>query len=125
MNEILRLIFEAYAVEKRWTDNDIDFYSAEDSDKTSFFLIDYVDVTGETISDTDLLKRLKKLERDYIDETVDGKGVKKKITELFGDKVSIAAQIDKNTSAIYPIKLDSLNNLDTYRNLIYSVEESP
>ena len=65
-------------------------------------------------------------EKDYIDENTNGKGVKRKIQELFvNDNASIAAQIDKNTSAIYPIKLESLNNLDKYRNLIYSVEESP
>ena len=44
---------------------------------------------------------------------------------IANDNTNIAAQIDKNTSAIYPIKLNSLNNLDKYRNLIYSVEESP
>ena len=38
---------------------------------------------------------------------------------------SLAAQLDKNISAIYPIKLKNINELDNYKNLIYYVEESP
>lgn len=125
MRELIQQIFTTYGFEEKWKDFDIEFYSAESKDKTSFFLIDYIDATAEEITDASLLTMLKQLEKDYIDENANGKGVKRKIQEIFSDNVCVAAQIDKNTSAIYPIKLDSLNNLDRYRNLIYSVEESP
>lgn len=34
-------------------------------------------------------------------------------------------QIDKNTSAIYLVEFSEINMLSKYRNLIYSIEESP
>ena len=126
MRELIQQIFKAYGFGEKWQDDSIEFYAAESEDKTSFFLIDYIEATCEGITDVEMLTMLKQLEKDYIDENTNGKGVKRKIQELFvNDNASIAAQIDKNTSAIYPIKLESLNNLDKYRNLIYSVEESP
>lgn len=125
MKELIHLIFTAYGFDGKWQGDDIEFYSAAAEDKTSFFIIDYIDATDEGITDTLLFAMLKRLERDYIGENKNVKGIKRKIQELFINNTSIAAQIDKNTSAIYPIKLESLNNLDRYRNLIYSVEESP
>lgn len=126
MRELIQQIFKSYGFDEKWQDDGIEFYSAESEEKTSFFLIDYIEAIGEGITDVTMLAMLKRLEKDYIDENTNGKGVKRKIQELFvNDNASKAAQIDKNTSAIYPIKLESLNNLDKYRNLIYSVEESP
>lgn len=125
MRELIQQIFTVYGFDEKWRDNDIEFYSAAAEDKTSFFLIDYIDATDEGITDTLLLTMLKRLENDYINENTNEKGIKSKIQELFIDNARVAAQIDKNTSAIYPIKLESLNNLERYRNLIYSVEESP
>lgn len=126
MRELIQQIFKAYGFSEKWQDDSIEFFSAETEERTSFFLIDYIEATGESITDLEMLMMLKQLEKDYIDENANGKGVKRKIQELFvNDNASIAAQIDKNTSAIYIIKLESLNNLDKYRNLIYSVEESP
>ena len=125
MRELIQQIFTVYGFDEKWRDNDIEFYSASAEDKTSFFLIDYIDATDEGITDTSLLTMLKQLEKDYINENTNGKGLKNKIKELFINNARVAAQIDKNTSAIYPIKLESLNNLERYRNLIYSVEESP
>lgn len=125
MKELIQQVFAAYGFKEKWKEDDIEFFSAEEEDKTSFFLVNYIDATDEAITDTELLTKLNQLEKDYIDEDPNGKGLKRKIQELFSENISIAAQIDKNTSAIYPIKLKTLNNLDRYRNLIYSVEESP
>lgn len=125
MRELIKQIFTEYGFEEKWNDNRIEFYSAKSKDKTSFFLINYIEATDEGINETSLLTMLRQLEKDYIEENANGKGVKRKIQELFADDASIAAQIDKNTSAIYPIKLETLDFLDKYRNLIYSVEESP
>lgn len=126
MRELMQQIFKAYEFDKKWQDDDIEFYSADSKEKTSFFLINYIEATSEGITDVTMVSMLKRLEKDYIDENTNGKGIKTVIQELFvNNNINIAAQIDKNTSAIYPIKLKSLNNLDKYRNLIYSVEESP
>lgn len=125
MRGLIQQVFAAYGFKEKWEEDDIEFFSAEEEDKTSFFLVDYIDATDEDITDVQLLTMLNQLEKDYIDENSNGKGLKRKLQELFSENNNIAAQIDKNTSAIYPIKLKTLNNLDRYRNLIYSVEESP
>ena len=128
MRELIQQIFTAHKFDKKWQDDNIEFYSAKAKEKTSFFRIDYIEATQAGIKDVEMLTMLKRLEKDYIDENTNGKGVKRIIQGLFVDanaNASVAAQIDKNTSAIYLIKLESLNNLDKYRNLIYSVEESP
>lgn len=127
MRELIQQIFKAYGFGEKWQDDSIEFYAAESEEKISFFLIDYIEATSGDITEATMLKMLKKLEKNYInDENTNKEGIKRKIQMLIAnDNTNIAAQIDKNTSAIYPIKLDSLNNLDKYRNLIYSVEESP
>ncbi len=126
MRELIRQIFTAYGFDEKWQDDNIEFYSDATEEKTSFFLINYIEATDEGITGATMRTMLKRLEKEYIDEDSNGKGVKIKIQELLvNDNASIAAQIDKNTSAIYPVKLNSLSDLDKYRNLIYSIEESP
>lgn len=127
MRELIKQIFKVYGFNEKWQEDSIEFYAAESEEKISFFLIDYIEATSGEIKEATMLKMLKKLEKNYInDENTNKEGIKRKIQMLIAnDNTNIAAQIDKNTSAIYPIKLDSLNNLDKYRNLIYSVEESP
>ena len=126
MRELIQKIFTAYRFDEKWQDDNIEFYFSATEEKTSFFLIDYIEATGEDVTEARMLTMLKRLEKDYIDENIDKKGIKRIVQELFvDDNARIAAQIDKNTSAIYLIKLESLNKLDRFRNLIYSVEESP
>lgn len=125
MRELIQQIFTTYGFNEKWRDDDIEFYATSVEDKTSFFLIDYIDASNEGITSTSLFAMLKKFEKDYINENINGKGIKNKIQKLFIDNARVAAQIDKNTSAIYLIKLDSINNLERYKNLIYSIEESP
>lgn len=89
MRELIQQIFTAYGFNEKWRDDDIEFYSASAEDKTSFFLIDYIDATDEGITDTSLLTMLKQLEKDYINENTNGKGLKNKIKELLNlSKVS-------------------------------------
>jgi len=127
MRELIKQIFKVYEFNEKWQEDSIEFYAAESEEKISFFLIDYIEATSGDITEATMLEMLKKLEKNYInDENTNKEGIKRKIQMLIAnDNTNIAAQIDKNTSAIYPIKLNSLNNLDKYRNLIYSVEESP
>ena len=51
MRELIQQIFKAYRFDEKWQDDGIEFYSAESEEKTSFFLIDYIDATGEGITD--------------------------------------------------------------------------
>lgn len=92
-------------------------------DIANYFLVNYVDVTSEGESGDSILKKLKALENNYIDESAE-KNIREKILGVF-ENDSLAAQLDKNISAIYPIKLNNINELDNYKNLIYYVEESP
>ena len=55
MRELIQQIFTTYGFNRKWQDDCIEFYSAVTEDKTSFFLIDYIDATGEGITDSSLL----------------------------------------------------------------------
>ena len=91
MRELIQQVFKSYGFDEKWQDDGIEFYSAESEEKTSFFLIDYIEAIGEGITDVKMLAMLKRLEKDYIDENTNGKDVKRKIQELFvNDNASIA-----------------------------------
>lgn len=47
MRELIQQIFKAYGFGEKWQDDSIEFYAAESEDKTSFFLIDYIEATCE------------------------------------------------------------------------------
>lgn len=123
MDEVMRIIFESYSFVRKWHEENIEFYANKDTHIASYFLIRYIDGTGVNENADSILTQLNELEKQYINSN-DGKHIKKVIHSLF-DKENEAAQIDKNTSAIFPIRLSNLDNLEKYRNLIYSVEESP
>ena len=111
MRELIQQIFKAYEFDGKYINDNIKFYFPELEEKTSFFLVDYIEATSESITDVNMMTMLKKLEKDYINyENTNEEGIKRKMQMLIAnDNTNIAAQIDKNTSAIYPIKLDSLN----------------
>ena len=69
-------------------------------------------------------KELSKLEEEYVDIGNEKKGIKYSIISSFENKQEVS-QIDKNTSAIYLVDFSEINMLSKYRNLIYSIEESP
>ena len=69
-------------------------------------------------------KELSKLEEEYVDSGNEKKGIKYSIISSFENKQEVS-QIDKNTSAIYLVEFSEINMLSKYRNLIYSIEESP
>lgn len=50
--------------------------------------------------------------------------MKQRILDSFSD-VKESSQIDKNTSAIYLTLFNNIENLNKYRNAVYSIEESP
>ena len=123
MNELIQMIFEDYGYVKRWNYENTDFYMNENKDIANYFLVNYIDATSESESGESILEKLKVLENNYIDEIAE-KNIRKKILKVF-ENDNLAAQLDKNISAIYPIKLKNIGELDNYKNLIYYVEESP
>lgn len=124
MNELIKLIFEYYGFEKKWEDGNIEFYLNIKERVASYFLISYIDCSGAEEDAESILRKLKELENIYTNKLGNGKHIKREIQELFDDP-SEARQLDKNTSAIFPMKFSSIDRLDDFRNLIYSVEESP
>lgn len=123
MNELIKLIFKSYNFACKWNEENIEFYKNTDSDMVSYFFVSYIDGTGVNENAEYLLEKLKSLEKQYINDG-DKVPIKRIIQSLF-DNEREAAQIDKNTSAVFPIKLKNLDSLDKYKNLIYTVEESP
>lgn len=124
MRELLKHIFNAYKFEQKWSSETIDFYSVIEEKKTNFYIINYIDATDPAINPSTLNEMIKQLELEYIGNYKNDKTLKVKLQDTLEEN-SKSAQLDKNTSAIYPIKFSSLGNFNAYKNIIYSVEESP
>ena len=98
MRELIQQIFKAYGFGEKWQDDSIEFYAAESEDKTSFFLIDYIEATGAGITDVEMLTMLKQLEKDYknsgcqelFQAAATGEGITQ-IEELLRGKTTIMA----------------------------------
>lgn len=124
MNKIMNKLFEQYNFVKTWEEDNRMFFVNTDKNVVSYFILNFIDCTR--ISDDEELIRaeLDRLEEEYVDGESDEKGIKYSIINSFENMHEIS-QIDKNTSAIYLVKFSEVNMLSKYRNLIYSIEESP
>lgn len=124
MNKIMNKLFEQYNFVKTWEEDNRMFFVNTDKNVVSYFILNFIDCTN--ISDDEELIRaeLERLEEEYVDGESDKKGIKYSIINSFENMHEIS-QIDKNTSAIYLVKFSEVNMLSKYRNLIYSIEESP
>jgi hypothetical protein len=67
---------------------------------------------------------LDELEKLYATKSKDNSTLRSKILEQF-KSTQEASQIDKNTSAIYLLLFNNIEQLNNYRNEVYSIEESP
>ncbi|MCI9161930.1 MAG: hypothetical protein HFG59_01540 [Lachnospiraceae bacterium] len=124
MNEIMINLFKEYNFIKLWEDNNRIFFTNTNKNVVSYFILNFIDCSDISDDDNYLREELSKLEEEYIDSSNDKSGIKYSIIDSFEDKQEVA-QIDKNTSAIYLVKFSEINMLAKYRNLIYSIEESP
>lgn len=124
MNEIMNKLFEQYNFAKTWEEDNKMFYVNTDKNVVSYFILNYIDCTNILDKEELIRAELDKLEEEYIDAESDKKGIKYSIINSFKTMQEIS-QIDKNTSAIYIVKFSEENMLTKYRNLIYSIEESP
>ena len=124
MNEIMIKIFEQYNFVKLWEENGKMFFSNADKNIVSYFILNFIDCTRVLDEEKIIREELCKLEEDYVDVENERSGIRYSIMESFDNEQDIS-QLDKNTSAIYIVKFSETNILKKYRNLIYSIEESP
>ena len=124
MNEIMIKIFKQYKFVKLWEENGKMFFSNADKSVVSYFILNFIDCTSILDEEKIIREKLYKLEEDYVDGGNERKGIRYSIMKSFDNEQDIS-QLDKNTSAIYLVKFSETNILKKYRNLIYSIEESP
>lgn len=124
MNEIMNMLFEQYNFVKIWEEDNRMFFVNTDKRVVSYFLLNFIDCTNIPDDENLIKEELGKLEKDYIETKNNKMGIKFSVIDAFENQQEIS-QIDKNTSAIYLVKSTEVNTLTKYRNLVYSIEESP
>lgn len=122
MNSIIESIFDYYHYVQTWSDGqNFFFYKSGDTQIVSYFFTFYVDCTAILKDEKLMSDSLNELERRYISDN--SEGLRDSI--MNGLDEDEKPQIDKNTSAIYLVKFPDDYNITDYKNLIYSIEESP
>ena len=127
MNDLIDRIFRTYNYVKL-TDIgriNLEFYKHEHTEIAYYFIINAIDCRGFENDEVEVINALEQLENKY-SKSVDSDNIsfKQQIIESFGNAKE-ASQIDKNTSAIYLLLFENIENLNNYRNAVYSIEESP
>lgn len=101
------------------------FYKHECAEIANYFLIYTIDCREFEEDEGQIKKALEQLEKDYSKSTnTNNLTLKQQIINSFNNTKE-ASQIDKNTSAIYLLLFENIENLNSYRNTVYSIEESP
>ncbi|WP_122642194.1 ABC-three component system middle component 1 [Luxibacter massiliensis] len=124
MKDIICKLFDCYQFAKKWENDDKYFFESEKDNIVSYFIVNFVDCTSIQEDEERIKEALNKLEKEYVNTEKEKSGIKYSIMNSFENKEEIA-QLDKNTSAIYLVKFSEENVLSKYRNIIYSIEESP
>ena len=124
MKDIMIKLFEEYNFIKTWEENNKMFFVNADKNIVSYFILNFIDCTHISDDEELIKKELSKLEEEYVESGNEKKGIKYSIISSFENTQEVS-QIDKNTSAIYLVEFSEINMLSKYRNLIYSIEESP
>ena len=124
MKDIMIKLFGEYNFIKTWEENNKMFFVNADKNIVSNFILNFIDCTHISDDEELIKKELSKLEEEYVDIGNEKKGIKYSIISSFENKQEVS-QIDKNTSAINLVDFSEINMLSKYRNLIYSIEESP
>lgn len=124
MEDIMIKIFREYNFIKTWEENNKMFFINADKNIVSYFILNFIDCTSISDEEELIRKELGKLEEKYVDSGNEKEGIKYSIIRSFENKQEVS-QLDKNTSVIYLVKFSEINILSKYRNLIYSIEESP
>lgn len=127
MNELIDKIFKSYKYIQATGigRSNLAFYQHERAEIANYFLIYTVDCREFEENEEQIKKALEQLEKEYSKSTnFDKCSLKQQIIESFNNTKE-ASQVDKNTSAIYLLLFENIENLNKYRNTVYSIEESP
>jgi len=127
MNDLIDRIFNSYKY-SRVTDvgrSYIAFYKHELTEIANYFIINTIDCREFENNEEQVISALEQLEKEYSKSSdTDNISLKQQIIASFNNAKE-ASQIDKNTSAIYLLLFENIENLNNYRNAVYSIEESP
>ncbi len=127
MNDLIDRIFNSYNYIKVTGVGraNIEFYKHERTEIANYFIINSIDCRGFENDEVGVINALEQLEKEY-SKSVDLNNIslKQQIIKSFGNAKE-ASQIDKNTSVIYLLLFENIENLNNYRNAVYSIEESP
>ena len=122
MNSIIESILNYYHYDQTWSDEQkIFFYKSGDNQIVSYFFTFYVDCNAISKDEKLVSDALNELERRFISDN--NEGLRDFI--MNGLDKDEKPQIDKNTSAIYLVKFPDDYVISDYKNIIYSIEESP
>jgi hypothetical protein len=127
MNDLIERIFNScnYIKVTDASRLDIAFYKHELTEIANYFMIYTIDCREFENNEEQVIKALEHLEKEYSKNSgTDNISLKQKIIGSFNN-VKEASQIDKNTSAIYLLQFENIEYLNSYRNAVYSIEESP
>lgn len=124
MKGIMIKLFNQYNFIKIWEENNRMFFVNVNENIVSYFILNFIDCSLVLDSEDFIREKLNELEDEYVHSEIYQEGIKYSIINSFEDKQDVS-QIDKNTSAIYLVKFSEINMFEKYRNLIYSIEESP
>ncbi|AFL99881.1 hypothetical protein Desde_1462 [Desulfitobacterium dehalogenans ATCC 51507] len=127
MDDLINKIFNSYNYIKVTGvgRTNIKFYKHEHTEIANYFIINSIDCRAIEKDEAEVINALEQLENEYSKGIhSDNISFKQQIIESFGN-VKEASQIDKNTSAIYLLLFENIENMSNYRNAVYSIEESP
>ena len=119
----MKVIFEYYKFDMILEKDNKMVFSSSRKSIVSYFILNFIDCCNIGNDEGMLKEELWKLEKEYFNEE-EKRGFIYSIIDSFQDKQEVS-QIDKNTSAIYLVRFAEENMLTQYRNIIYSIEESP
>ena len=127
MNDLINKIFNSYNYIKisGIGNEKIEFYKHKSAKIANYFLVNTIDCRGFEDDEEKVINALEQLENEYSKRlTSNGVSLKQRIIESFDD-IKEASQVDKNISAIYLLLFKDIEKINNYRNVVYSIEESP
>ena len=127
MNDLIEKIFTSYDYAKviGIDRTNIEFYKHKQTEIANYFIINFIDCREFEADEEKVINALEKLEEEYSKSTdLYSISLKQQIIESLNNTKE-ASQIDKNTSVIYMLLFENIENLNNYRNAVYSIEESP
>lgn len=127
MNDLINKIFNSYNYIKisGIGNEKIEFYKHKSTKIANYFLVNTIDCRRFEDDEEKVINALEQLENEYSKRlTSNGVSLKQKIIESFDD-IKEASQVDKNISAIYLLLFKDIEKINNYRNVVYSIEESP